>query len=118
MLIEERLEKNVVILDLTGNFFFLADGGMDLQNKVKDLIGRGVKNVLLDFRRVEKINSAGISVLMNCLKSVTDADGCLKICSVNESVRHIFRLISMQQLMDVQPSYDAALQSFPAEASA
>ena len=117
MVFEEHIEGNVAVLSCSGHFFFLADGGDSLRSKVKEIIERGFTNVLFDFTNVLKINSAGLGVLMACLKSVMEVDGSMKICGVNESVQGVFKITNFGQLIDIVASYDDALHGFAEQAT-
>ena len=57
--------------------------------------------VLIDFQHVTFMDSSGLGALVLALKTVRAAGGKLFICSVNEQIRMLFELTSMDRVFEI-----------------
>ena len=57
--------------------------------------------VLIDFADVTFMDSSGLGALVLALKTVRAAGGKLFICSVNEQIRMLFELTSMDRVFEI-----------------
>jgi anti-anti-sigma factor len=57
--------------------------------------------VLIDFRDVTFMDSSGLGALVLALKTVRAAGGKLFICSVNEQIKMLFELTSMDRVFEI-----------------
>jgi anti-sigma B factor antagonist len=69
--------------------------------------------VVVDLGPVGFMDSTGCGGLLSALKRVREAGGDLKACGVGASVRAFFDLVRIQRLMDIFPTCEEAIASFP-----
>ena len=69
----------------------------DINNIVQD----GADIVLVDLKDVTFVDSSGLGALVSALKTVRSSGGKLCICSINEQVRMLFELTSMDRVFEV-----------------
>lgn len=81
------------ILDGTKAHQFRTDIG--------NIVTAGADVVLIDLKDVTFVDSSGLGALVSALKTVRSAGGKLCICSINEQVRMLFELTSMDRVFDV-----------------
>lgn len=70
--------------------------------------------VLIDFADVTFMDSSGLGALVLALKTVRAAGGKLFICSVNEQIRMLFELTSMDRVFEIfsnREEFDNAVAS-------
>ena len=114
MKIKETFEKNIAILNVSGNMM----GGPEtaaLHDKVKSLIEDGIKNVVIDLKGVKWMNSSGLGVLMSCFGSLTNAGGNLKLASIAEKVQSVLMITKMIQFFENYENAERAVASFEQE---
>jgi anti-sigma B factor antagonist len=70
------------------------------------------KKVVLDFRDMRFIDSAGIVAILSCLRTVASQSGELKLSVPNESVRSELEITRIHRIIDVFGSVDEAVASF------
>ena len=107
----ERSADGVVILDLSGRFI-LSDGEELFRTKVDELIERGQLQVLVNFKDVTYLDSAGIGSLVWKYVTIRKLGGRLKL--VNLKVRS-FRVLATTRLLAVLENFESeqeALDSF------
>jgi anti-sigma B factor antagonist len=111
MEISERTADGVVILDLSGRFI-LSDGEELFRKKVDDLIERGQLQVLVNFKDVSYLDSAGVGSLVWKYVTIRKLGGRLKL--VHLKIRS-FRVLATTRLLAVLENFESeqeALDSF------
>ena len=62
------------------------------------------KIILIDLRDVTFIDSSGLGALVSALKTVRSKGSKLFICSINDQIRMLFELTSMDRVFEVYNS--------------
>lgn len=73
----------------------------ELRDQINQGLEQGAQTILLDLEDVTFMDSSGLGALVTALKAVRAAGGKLCICSVNEQVKILFELTSMDQVFDI-----------------
>ncbi|MEM9244689.1 MAG: STAS domain-containing protein [Cyanobacteria bacterium P01_F01_bin.153] len=77
------------------------------RQRVMDALDGGAKTVLIDFKDVTFMDSSGLGALVLSLKSVRAANCRLVLCSVNEQVKMLLELTSMDRVFEIFESQEA-----------
>lgn len=80
--------------------------GTQFREEINQLVESGAKIVLVDFQQVTFMDSSGLGALVLALKTVRAAGGKLFICSINEQVRMLFELTSMDRVFQIFANRD------------
>ncbi|HEY9814941.1 MAG TPA: STAS domain-containing protein [Candidatus Obscuribacterales bacterium] len=91
------------ILDSTKTNQFRAE--------ISELVNSGAKIILVNLKDITFIDSSGLGALVIALKTVRSAGGRFYICSINEQVRILFELTSMDQVFEVYDNQEAFEQA-------
>jgi anti-sigma B factor antagonist len=83
-----------------------------LKDQVNQMVGSGAKLLLLDLQEVTFMDSSGLAALVVAVKAVRSAGGNLCVCSVNEQVRLLFELTSMDRVFEIFSDRTAFEQKF------
>ena len=70
--------------------------------------------VIVDLSHLRFVNSAGLGVLLSCLRQVNAAGGDLKLCMLSPSVRAQFDLVRMHRVLRVFTTQAEAIRAFHA----
>ncbi|MBW4467461.1 MAG: STAS domain-containing protein [Pegethrix bostrychoides GSE-TBD4-15B] len=73
----------------------------ELRDRINQGIDQGAKTILVDLKEVSFMDSSGLGALVTALKAVRAAGGKLCICSVNEQVKILFELTSMDRVFEI-----------------
>ncbi|NEO70265.1 STAS domain-containing protein [Moorena sp. SIO3H5] len=76
----------------------------DFREEVKTLVESGETIILINFQDVTFMDSSGLGALVLALKTVRAAGGKMFICSVNEQIKMLFDLTSMDKVFDIFPT--------------
>jgi len=74
------------------------------RQQIISLIEEGADIVLIDFKDVIFMDSSGLGALVLALKTVRSTGSKLLICSINEQVKMLFELTSMDRVFEIYPN--------------
>jgi anti-anti-sigma factor len=77
------------------------------RQEITKLVESNVDIVLIDFSDVTFMDSSGLGALVLALKTVRAAGGKLFICSVNDQIRMLFELTSMDRVFEIYETREA-----------
>lgn len=84
----------------------------EFRQRVDEMLVTGVEVILIDLKNITFIDSSGLGTLVVILKKVRGMDRRLYICSINDQVRMLFELTSMDRVFDVyedRAAFDQAI---------
>ena len=85
------------------------------RQQVDTALSKGFKALLVDLKDITFVDSSGLGVLVGCLKKARAAGCDMYVCSINDQIRMLFELTSMDRvfkIFDDQAAFeDAVLKS-------
>src|SRR5215472_14231025 len=110
-----RQVDGVTVVDLSGRIT-LGEGSIILRDTVRELIGKGRKNILLNLADVTYIDSSGIGELVSAFTSVRNQQGELKLLKLTKKVHDLLQITKLYTVFDVKDDEADAIKSFPKSA--
>ena len=110
-----RQVDGVTVVDLNGRIT-LGEGSIILRDTVRDLLGKGRKNILLNLANVTYIDSSGIGELVSAFTSVRNQQGELKLLKLTKKVHDLLQITKLYTVFDVKDEEAEAINSFPKSA--
>lgn len=111
MNVDVRKIKDIVIVDFNGRLV-AGDGEEALGLVVSRLLAEHNKKILLNFSKVEFIDSTGLGVLVQSFKASQRAGASLKLLRPQDRVRKTLSLTKLLPLFEVHETETEALKSF------
>ncbi|MGA7886824.1 MAG: STAS domain-containing protein [Acidobacteriaceae bacterium] len=111
MKISTRQVDGVTILDLGGRIT-LGEGSVQLRDSVRDLLGKGQKNILLNLGDVNYIDSSGIGELVSAFTTVKNQGGELKLLNLTRKVHDLLQITKLYTVFDIKDDEATAIGSF------
>ncbi len=108
--IEHRLRKPAQILDIKG--FLDAHTAPQLETKLESIIREGGYNIVVNFRELDYISSAGLGVFMVFIEEVRNKLGDIKLVSMQPKVFTVFDLLGFPMLFEILEHEDEAIANF------
>ena len=105
---EEDVGESTRILDATGEIH--VSTAPRFSERLNAAIADGKTALVLDFSRVEFIDSTGLSVLLNGLRRLTRRKGSLVLVCTNPTVLRLFEITRLDSTFDIVGTRDEALQ--------
>lgn len=82
---------------------FSVDEASDLREQINDLINKGERHFILNFKACTFIDSTGLGVLVSVYKKCAELNGTLILSSlVNQNVLKIFKLTRLDRVFDIR----------------
>ncbi len=106
-----RQAGEVVVISVVGRLT-MADGCLDLREKVRDTVERGLKNLLLNLSEVPYVDSAGVGEVMAAKKAMERRGGRLRLLQPSQPIRDLLRTIRLDGYLESFDDEAAAIRSF------
>ncbi len=107
-----REKNDVVIMDLAGEIRLSEEYTPSLQNLIKERLASGKMNILLNFAKVEFIDSYGIGDIVASYIAVQEKKGKLKLAGLSNKIWLIFNYSGLTRILEIFDSEEKALKSF------
>jgi anti-sigma B factor antagonist len=85
----------------------------EFRQEISELVQKDTKIILIDFKEVTFMDSSGLGALVLSLKTVRAAGAQLFICSINDQIKMLFELTSMDRVFEIFPSRDEWEKNLP-----
>ena len=76
-----------------------------LRREIMEVIDTGCRNVVVDCQDLTFMDSSGLAALVLASQKVREANSKLAICSINEQIKMLFTLSSMDDIFEIYPSF-------------
>jgi len=83
-----------------------------LENNFTELINDNRFKIVVDFRDLAYISSAGLGVFMAYIEKIRNNSGDIKLAGMNEKVFNIFDLLGFPLLYEIFDTVEEALQKY------
>jgi anti-sigma B factor antagonist len=109
--ISEKQIDGVTVLGFEGRIT-LGDESNQLRTKVKEVLGKGKSQIVLDLAGVSYIDSAGLGMLMAGYASAQNQGATLKLANLTKKFNELLNITKLVTIFDTYDSVEAAVKSF------
>ncbi len=113
MELKTREFNNIIIFDLEGEIRRSLEDDITLHQHVKNHIEEGERNFLLNFDKIEFMDSMGVGELIASYKSIHDLGGKLKLLKLPPRIQLIFKITMIEGIFEIFDDEETAIKSFP-----
>jgi anti-sigma B factor antagonist len=106
-----RQVDGVTVVDMSGRIT-LGEGCTQLRELVREQLGKGTKNLLLNLADVTYIDSSGIGELVSGFTTVSNQGGKLKLLNLTKKVHDLLQITKLYTVFDVYDDEAKAISSF------
>jgi len=96
-IIEEK-QGGINIFKLNGRLDSNTSQGFE--KKLFQAISDGSKTMVVDFKDLDYISSAGLRVILKATKAIKREDGRIMLCSMQDYVKEVFEILPIVATMD------------------
>jgi anti-sigma B factor antagonist len=82
------------------------------EKKIFQAITDGSKHMVIDFKDLDYISSAGLRVILKATKALKREDGRIMLCSMQDYVKEVFEIAGFDSFLPIVPNLEDALKSF------
>lgn len=112
MEIHAREKDDVIIFDIEGEIRRSDVTDVTLHQLVKDQLDVGKRNILLNFKDVEFIDSFGVGEILASYISTHNLGGKLKIAKISKKLYLVFQVTMLTKVLEIFDEEEVALNSF------
>jgi anti-sigma B factor antagonist len=102
---------SVTIVDLSG-MFMLGESSAVLRTAILDLTGKRQSKIVLNFREVTSIDSAGVGELVAAYAEIKRIEGRVRLLNPPKKVCDMLELTQLSKIFQVYADEPSALRSF------
>ena len=113
--IVEKQIDGVSVLDAVGRIT-LGEESNQVRIKIKEMLGKGKSQIVLDLAGVSYIDSAGLGTLVSGYTSAQNQGATLKLANLTKRFRELLNITKLVTIFDTYDSVDAAVKSFAKKA--
>jgi anti-sigma B factor antagonist len=115
--ITNREVDGVAVLALDGRIV-LGEETSSLREKVKNLLGEGKKNIVLNLSNVTLIDSSGLGALVAAYSSAKSGGASLRLCNLGARFNELLQITKLYTVFEVSETEEDALRAMAKKASA
>jgi len=112
MNIEKRVQKDVTIFDIEGEIKRSDISDVTLHQLVKEQLESGRRHILLNFHRVDFIDSFGVGEILASYISTHNLGGKLKLARISKKLYLVFQITMLTKVLEIFDEEDRAIESF------
>lgn len=115
MNIHKREQNGIVIFDIEGEIKRSDITDVTLHQLVKEQLEAGKKQILLNFQKVDFIDSFGVGEILASYISTHNLGGKLKIARISKKLYLVFQITMLTKVLEIFDEEDRAINSFLGE---
>lgn len=105
-------EKNDTVSIFRPNGRLDSNTSQGFEQKVFDAISDGTKKMVIDFKDIDYISSAGLRVILKATKALARDNGKIMLCDMQDYVKEVFEIAGFDAILPIVPTLNEALESF------
>lgn len=107
--IQHEHEGSTIVVSISGRVDSATAGAMDTE--LEKLISAN-KQVVLDFKNIEFLSSAGVRALVKAMKTARKSGHQVRLAAIPDHIAEVMKTLGMMEIMPVHPSVAEAILSF------
>jgi anti-anti-sigma factor len=111
LIANQRQFGSVSVVDLRGSLG-LGEGILTLRSTIRNLVESGRIKIILNFREVDFIDSAGVGELAGAYVPLKSIGGEMKFLNPTKKVRGVLQITQLDKAFEVFTDEQTAIQSF------
>ncbi len=112
MQIEEKMNGEVMVIQVTGDITLNQGGDVMLKDKVQSLLQQGQHKLVLDLGGVSYVDSAGLGQLVQIHATAKNKGGSLRLANVTKRLKDLLVVTKLVTIFDSYDSEAEAVSSF------
>lgn len=116
MEIKLEMDNEVIILKLIGSL--VANAADALKEQLFKLMEKKYHYIILDFGKVDFIDSSGLGACISIRRELAAQNGILACASLNDNVRKVFRMTRADQKITIYETRQEAINALLEKAQA
>jgi anti-sigma B factor antagonist len=104
-------EGRIGLLELRGSL--VGDGDTEeLRSSVADFVEQGIRNLVIDARKLNYINSAGVGAIISAHATFRNKGGDIVLAGLTGGVQNVLAITRLIDVFEVRDTVDEAISVF------
>jgi anti-sigma B factor antagonist len=103
----DKVDDSTYVIALAGEVDLYT--APEFKEQLLDVIGKGAKDVVVDFSTTTFIDSTTLGVLVGGVKRLRSQDGQLSLVSSDRNITKIFEITGLDRVFTIYPTREEAL---------
>lgn len=108
--LEFEQNEDIQKIELSG--FLDAQTAPILENAIQEAINKGCNKILVNFKDLKYISSAGLGVFMGFIEQIRKEGGDIKLAEMPNNIYSIFDLLGFPMIFDIAETEDKLIEKF------
>ena len=106
----EKKENDITIFEPVGRLD--SNTSPELEKKIINAIEKGATKMIIDFKSLDYISSAGLRVINKTTKQLKNNSGNLILCAMQDYIKEVFEITGFDSFLPIVSSCDEAVTKF------
>jgi anti-sigma B factor antagonist len=85
-----------------------SNTSLAFDQRLFEAISNGARNVIIDFKELDYISSAGLRVILKVTKALKREEGKILLCAMQDYVKEVFEIAGFDAFLPILPTLDDA----------
>jgi len=108
---KKQIPPDITVLEMTGRII-MGNNSRDVEVQLGEILHDHAKKIIFDLTGVTIIDSTGIGIIVLCQGKIVKEGGALHIAGVTDFVRDVFKMTSVDKLVQIYPTVAEAAAAF------
>jgi len=108
--LEFTQNEDIQKIEISG--FLDAQTAPVLENAIQEAINKGCNKILVNFKNLKYISSAGLGVFMGFIEQIRKEGGDIKLAEMPNNIYSIFDLLGFPMIFDISDKEDKLIVKF------
>jgi anti-sigma B factor antagonist len=108
--LEFTQNEDIQKIDISG--YLDAQTAPVLENAIQEAINKGCNKILVNFKNLKYISSAGLGVFMGFIEQIRKDGGDIKLAEMPNNIFSIFDLLGFPMIFDISDTEDKLIMKF------
>jgi anti-sigma B factor antagonist len=104
-------KDGVTVLELKGTIT-LGSGDVNMRDRIKELLGQGHKQIVIDLGEVSFMDSTGLGELVAAYTTARHQQATLKLANLTKKIKDLLSITQLAAVFESYESLDEAVASF------
>ncbi len=105
---EDKIDSQIVV-SLGGRIDSTA--AVEFEEKLIEIIDKGNNTLIIDFKNIQFISSAGLRVLLLAAKKVKPYGGKIILCKMSKDVKEVFDISGFSSIFNIYDDVSDAIKA-------
>lgn len=106
--IKETQQDDVMVFTLNGRLD--SNTSPSLEKRLTQAVENGTRRVVIDFKDLDYISSAGLRIILKTSKELKRNQGDIALCTMQDYVKEVFEIAGFDTFLTITPTLAAALE--------